>query len=37
MRAAIGEQLLEPPNSNENPRIRHFKALQRKRDKVKAK
>ena len=37
VRAAIGEQLLEPPNSNENPRIRHFKALQRKRDKVKAK
>ena len=37
VRAAIGEKPLEPPNPNENPRIRHFKALQRKRDRVKAK
>ena len=37
VRAAIGEKPLEPPNPNENPRVRHFKALQRKRDRIKAK
>lgn len=37
VRAAIGEKPIEPPNPNENPRIKRFKALQRKRDRVKAK
>lgn len=37
VRAAAGEKPIPPPDPNENPRIKRFKALQRKRDRVKAK
>lgn len=37
IRASIGLSLLEKPNPNEHPKVRRFKALQRERDRIKAK
>lgn len=37
VRMAIGEKAEEKPDPNEHPKIRRFKALQRQRDKIKAK
>ena len=37
MRAAFGEKPVEPPNPNEDPRIKRMKAKARYRDKIKAK
>lgn len=37
IRAAIGVKTIEPPDPNEHPKVRYFKAKQRARDRVKAK
>lgn len=37
LRLAMGEKALEPPNPNEDPRIKRMKAKARYRDKIKAK
>lgn len=37
MRAAFGENPVDPPNPNEDPRIKRMKAKARYRDKIKAK
>lgn len=37
VRAVIGNKMVEKPNPNENAKIKRFKALQRQRDRIKAK
>lgn len=37
IRAALGEKAIEPPNPNEDPRIKRMKAKARYRDRIKAK
>lgn len=37
IRSSVGDKEIEKPKENEDPRIKRFKALQRKRDRIKAK